>query len=186
MNALFDWLGGLLMPLLGPLLTWVETEQITGLATFVRESPSFFGYPTFLFAHTFGLAVVVGVSTIVAARMLGVGSGIPAAPLARLFPMMWAGFIVNLISGTGLYLADAVNKTIPGEGRQAPIFAVKMFFVVLGAIILWKMQKKLSGPDAEAEASTPAMRNLAVLLLVSWLFAMIAGRLIGYTSAILG
>jgi hypothetical protein len=165
------------------LLEWLE---LTGLATFVRESPSFFGYPTFLFAHTFGLAVVVGVSSVMAARILGMGSGIPLAPLARLFPMMWAGFVVNLLSGGGLWLADAVNKTIPGEGRQAPIFFAKMLFVIIGAVILWMLQKRLTGADAEAQASSSEARMLAGVMLVSWVLAMIAGRLIGYTSAILG
>jgi hypothetical protein len=183
MNAFFDWLGGFLM-WLEPPLAWLES---TWLATFVREDPSFFGYPTFLFAHTFGLAVVVGVSTILAARLLGMGSGIPIAPLVRLFPLMWAGFIINLISGAGLWLADAVNKTIPGNGNQAPIFATKMFFVVVGAILLWRIQQRLSEePEAINPHPSGEMRNMSAALLVCWVLAMIAGRLIGYTSAILG
>ena len=165
------------------LLEWLE---LTSLGTFVRESPSFFGYPTFLFAHTFGLSVVVGVSSVLAARILGLASGIPLAPLARLFPMMWAAFIVNLLSGGGLWLADAVNKTIPGDGRQAPIFFAKMLFVVAGAVLLWMLQKRLSGPDAETEGDSSEARKLASLMLVCWVLAMIAGRLIAYTSAILG
>ena len=164
------------------LLTMLEQ---TWLSTFVRESPSFFGYPTFLFAHTFGLSVVVGISTVVAARMLGIASGIPLAPLVRLFPLMWAGFIVNLISGGGLWLADAVNKTIPGNGNQAPIFMTKMLFVIVGAILLWQMQKRLTGPDAVTGRPSPALRMISASLLISWVLAMIAGRLIGYTSAIL-
>jgi len=164
-------------------LSWLEQ---TGLATFVRESPSFYGYPTFLFAHTLGLAVVVGISSVVAARMLGVASGIPLAPLRSLFPLMWAGFLINLISGAGLWLADAVNKTIPGDGRQAPIFMTKMFFVIVGAVLLLKIQKKLSGPEADSNTPSSEMRFLSASLLVCWVLAMIAGRLIGYTSAILG
>jgi hypothetical protein len=183
MNPLFDWLGGLMMPLLGPPLEWLES---TGPSTFVREDPSFFGYPTFLFGHTFGLAVVVGLSTILAVRLLGMGSGIPIAPLIRLFPLMWAGFVVNLVTGSGLWLADAVNKTIPGDGRQAPIFGTKMFFVISAAILLWKIQQKLSEPGGADAKPSPALRKMSALLLISWLLAMIAGRLIGYTSAILG
>ena len=165
------------------LLEWLE---LSSLGTFVRESPSFYGYPTFLFAHVFGLSVVVGVSSILAARVLGMASGIPLAPLARLFPMMWAGFVVNLLSGGGLWLADAVNKTIPGDGRQAPIFFAKMLFVVIGAVLLRKLQKRISGPDAETQATSSEAKMLAGLMLVSWMLAMIAGRLIGYTAAILG
>ena len=165
------------------LLEWLE---LSALGTFVRESPSFFGYPTFLFAHTFGLSIVVGVSSVLAARVLGLASGIPIAPLARLFPMMWAGFVINLLSGGGLWLADAVNKTIPGDGNQAPIFGAKMLFVVLGAVLLWRLQQRVSGPDGETEGHSSESKRLAGLMLASWVMAMIFGRLIGYTSAILG
>lgn len=160
------------------LLAWVESW---GISTFVRENPSFYGYPTFLFAHTFGLSIVVGVSTVLAARVLGLGAGLPVAPMTRLFPIMWAGFVVNLLSGGGLYLADAVNKTIPGDGRQAPVFFTKMLFVVGGAILLWLLQKKLATMDSDVPAGA---RTLAALMLVCWLGAMIAGRLIAYSSAI--
>lgn len=165
------------------LLEWLE---LSTLGTFVRESPSFFGYPTFLFAHTFGLSVVVGVSSVLAARVLGLASGIPLTPLARLFPMMWAGFAINLLSGGGLWLADAVNKTVPGGGNQAPIFFIKMLFVVLGAVLLWMLQQKVSGSDAEIQGQSAEAKKLAAMMLGCWVLAMIAGRLIGYTSAILG
>ena len=165
------------------LLMWLEQ---TGIATFVRESPSFFGYPTFLFSHTFGLSIVVGVSSVIAARVLGLASGIPLAPLERLFPMIWAGFIINLLSGTGLWVADAVNKTVPGDGRQAPIFLTKMLLVVIGAFLLSKLQKKLANPEVRAGHALRDARPIAGALLVCWVLAMIAGRLIGYASAILG
>jgi hypothetical protein len=160
------------------LLAWVESW---GISTFVRENPSFYGYPTFLFAHTFGLSIVVGMSSVVAARILGLGAGLPIGPLARLFPVMWGGFLVNLISGTGLYLADAVNKTIPGDGRQAPVFLTKLAFVVAGGVLLWLPHTRLATAGAEVPEGA---RMFAALMLVCWVGAMISGRLIGYSSAI--
>jgi hypothetical protein len=115
-------------------------------------------------------------------RLLGLGSGIPLAPLARLFPLMWAGFLVNLLSGGGLWLADAVNKTIPGDGRQAPIFLTKMLLVTVGAVVLLALEKKLRDPEGAARSGQTRM--LAGGLLVCWALAMIAGRLIAYASAI--
>lgn len=164
------------------LLTWL---QETGPATFIRESPSYFGYPTFLFAHTFGLAIVVGISSVLAARVLGLAPSIPLESFKRLFPVMWAGFLVNLVSGTGLWMADAVNKTIPGDGRQAPIFLAKMFFVILGAVVLWKMEKRMDAGEFSDRGLIEKLRPLAGGLLACWMLGMITGRLIGYASVIL-
>jgi hypothetical protein len=47
------------------------------------------------------------------------------------------------------------------------------------------MQKRLTGPDAVTGRPSPALRMISASLLISWVLAMIAGRLIGYTSAIL-
>lgn len=163
-------------------LMWLEQ---TGPATFIRESASFYGYPTFLFAHTFGLAIVVGVSSVLAVRVLGLAPGIPLASLKRLFPVMWGGFLVNLISGTGLWMADAVSKTIPGDGRQAPLFLSKMLFVVIGAVLLGMLQRRFNAAEASDGRVLEQARPLAGGLLVCWLFGMIAGRLIGYVDIIL-
>ena len=165
-------------------LEWLE---LTAPATFVRESPSMWGYPTFLFAHTLGLSIVVGTSSVIAARVLGFASGIPLAPLGRLFPLIWGGFILNTLSGSGLWLADAVNKTLPGDGRQAPIYLMKLLFVLLGAICMVMLKRKVfSSPEASPSTAPPEAQFIAMALLVCWLLAMIAGRLIGYYSAVLG
>ena len=60
-------------------------------ATFVRESPSLFGYTTVLSLHAIGLAVVVGVSTVVALGLLGYVHDMPLRPIARLYPLMYTG-----------------------------------------------------------------------------------------------
>jgi hypothetical protein len=49
--------------------------------------------------HAMGLAVVVGFSSAIALRLLGVARSIPLAPLGGLFPVMYAGFWVNALSG---------------------------------------------------------------------------------------
>jgi hypothetical protein len=169
------------------MMGFLEWLELTGPATFVRESPSMWGYPTFLFAHTLGLSIVVGTSSVIAARVLGLASGIPMAPLARLFPLIWGGFVLNTISGVGLWIADAVNKTLPGDGRQAPIYLLKLLFVTMGAICMVMLKRKVfSNPEATASSPPPEAEFIAMALLLCWLLAMIAGRLIGYYSAVLG
>ena len=162
--------------------TWV---QETGIATFVRESPSFFGYPFFLTVHTLGLSVIVGVSTVVGVRLLGVASPIPVAPLARLFPIMWLGFAINTISGAGLWAADAVNKSVPGDARQAPVFLTKMLFVLLAVACVWALQKRFREPSVAEGGELRDGKVLAAAMLIFWFLAMIAGRLIAYSEPIL-
>src|SRR3970040_616229 len=73
----------------------------------IRESESLFGYPMFILLHTIGLAIVVGVSSVVALLML---SGAPRSVLAAtrgMFPVMWTGFGINAVSGLVLMAADA-------------------------------------------------------------------------------
>lgn len=157
-------------------LIWMEQ---TGFGTFVRESPSILGYPTFLFFHTLGLSIVVGLSSAVAVRVLGFASSIPLEPLGRFFPVMWVGFVINTISGAGLVTADASNKMVN------PVFLTKMLFVVLAIASMWLLKKKVFGDPRNDEGAPPREgKILAGALLVLWLGSMIAGRLIGYSSVI--
>ena len=49
----------------------------SGVATWIRESPSIWGYPTILTLHTVGLAVLVGANWALDLRLLGVARQIP-------------------------------------------------------------------------------------------------------------
>jgi hypothetical protein len=156
---------------------WLES---TGFATFVRESPSFFGYQTFLVAHTFGLCIVVGTSTIVAIRLLGFAPSIPLAPLVKLFPIMWFGFSVNLFSGSGL-AAAAATSTIPN-----PIFIVKILCVFAAVAMMAILQFRVfRDPSLDSQPTFPLGRMLGGGLLACWMLAMLAGRLIAYSGVIL-
>ena len=89
------------------ILEWMEQ---TRLSIFINESSSLFGFAGFLCVHTLGLSLLAGVNAVVSIRMLGVASTIPLQPLKRLFPYMWVGFILTLLSGAGLAMARA---TVP-------------------------------------------------------------------------
>ena len=49
----------------------LEAIENSAYPTFVRESPSLWGYTLVLSLHAMGLAVVVGVSAAIALRLLG-------------------------------------------------------------------------------------------------------------------
>jgi hypothetical protein len=154
------------------ILSWLEA---TGFGTFVRESESLLAYPTFSTLHTIGLSIIVGLSTIVAARILGFASTIRLAPLRKLFPIMWVGFAVNLFSGTGLALA-AATTTLPN-----PLFLMKMTSVIVAVVLLRMLQVRVfRGPDAGKNPVDGTSAALAGFLLFLWMSAMIAGRMIAY------
>jgi hypothetical protein len=153
----------------------LRVEQ-TGFATWVREAPTLWAYPTVLFLHTVGLGFVVGISVAIDLRLLGVASMLPLAPMARLLPWMWAGFWVNALSGVALIVADATTKL------TNPVFYVKMLFVLFGVLNMVAVKRLLAGPPRDV-ALTPMMmrpRFVAISSLVVWVGATTAGRLMGY------
>jgi hypothetical protein len=158
-------------------LTWIEQ---TGFATFVRESPSYLAFPTFLFLHTLGLSLVVGPSVIVAVRVLGLVRVLPIEPLARLFPFMWAGFAITVFSGVGLAVADATNKLLN------PILLTKLVLIGFATWAMWLLQKRTFRTGVTPDESTVAAgRFLAGSTLVLWFAVTVAGRLIAYSRTIL-
>jgi hypothetical protein len=156
-----------------------EALENTGLAAWVRESPSIFSYTLVLSLHAIGLAVVIGVSALIALRMLGVAPGIPLPGLRQLYPVLWFGFMVNTVSGGLLFIANAT-----GMGAM-PVFWVKMTAVLAGMVVGWRIRWcYLSGVDAAAGTVSPAGRRMAYLSLLCWFVALLAGRMTGYPTLI--
>jgi hypothetical protein len=77
----------------------LEAIENSAYAVWVRESPSIFAYTTILSLHAIGLAIIVGINTLIALRLLGFVKEIPLAPLRKLFPWMYLGFAINAFSG---------------------------------------------------------------------------------------
>lgn len=155
-----------------PILEWLESS---GFGTFVRENESLLAYPTFSTLHTIGLSIIVGLSTVVAVRILGFAPTLRLSPLRKLFPIMWFGFVINLISGSGL-AAAAATRTIPDT-----LFLSKMTCVISAVVILGILRVRVfGGPDVDKKPIDGTSRALAGAQLFLWLTAMIAGRMIAY------
>lgn len=145
----------------------LEFIESTAIATWVRESPSIFAYTFVLSLHAIGLAIVVGVSAIVSLRTVGRFDQIPLAPMLKLYPVMWAGFTINAISGLMLLSANATGML------SMPMFYIKMAFIVAAVVTLSLLKPRLAGGPGSA-------RGLAYALLAFWLGAIVAGRLTAY------
>jgi len=156
------------------ILEWMEQ---TRLSIFINESSSLFGFAGFLCVHTLGLSLLAGVNAVVSIRMLGVASTIPLQPLKRLFPYMWAGFILTLLSGAGLAMARATVLL------TNPILIIKLILVVVGMGLMWNIERKVFQPGFD-ERKPGNAKLLAGAEILIWFFVLTLGRLIAYRLAI--
>jgi hypothetical protein len=152
----------------------LDTVEQLSFSTWVSESKSILAYPTILWLHVMGMGVVAGISSLISLRLLGVSPKIPVQPLERLYPLMWAGFWVNAVTGTALLMASATKRMVD------PTFYIKMVFIFAGVALLQRTRNKVFrslGPDGALPDSAKA---LAWAALICWLGAVTAGRLLAY------
>jgi hypothetical protein len=155
------------------LFAWIEA---TSLAEYVRVSA--LGYPMMIALHSLGLAIMVGLSVVLSLRVLGFFRAIPFTALQRLLPVAWVGFIVNTLSGSSLFAAQATTYVTDFE------FLLKMAFVVVGAVLVGLMQgaisANISAGITTASATSSTLKLFAIGTIIAWTIAMVAGRLIAY------
>lgn len=157
------------------LFTWLESLP---LSRFIRESNSLWAFPMFLFAHTLGMSIVAGGASLIDLALLGCWPrSAPLKPLERMYPAIWIGFWVNLVTGTVLLAADATKRL------TNPDFFIKMFCVFAGLFLLSTMRRKVfDDPQLDTAPVSTQAKLLAWLSLVCWFGAILTGRLLAYTS----
>jgi hypothetical protein len=167
------------------LLTSLEQ---TDFSTWLRESD--WGYPVVLCVHAVGMGMVVGITWMYCARILGYAKSFPLAGFDRLFGLAWFGFAINAISGVLLLIGE------PRRLAAAPAFWIKIVLIVFAGLALWALSKALHGAFEHADAHdlpapngaiagdvviTSSARIAAICSIVFWVAAITAGRIIGYT-----
>jgi hypothetical protein len=161
------------------LLTAVEESA---LSVFIREWASVFGFPTILFLHTLGLAMVAGVSIAMDLWILrGATAGAPLH-LLGLTRTMWLGFGINLLSGLALLLA------YPAKALTNWVFYLKMGLVLLGVYVAVRINREIAARGSVGGAvltMTFDARRWAVVSLLLWAAATVTGRLLAYTYNVL-
>jgi len=148
--------------------------EATSLSNWVRESGSIWSYPTIIFFHSVGLAIIVGLSTAIDLRVLGFAPGLSIAPLKKLFPIMWAGFWINAISGLLLTMADAPAML------TSWLFLLKMAIIGAALVTMVSLKGRLFRPSISADVVSGVAKGLAAASLVLWTAAITAGRLTAY------
>lgn len=156
---------------------FLASLEQTQFSQWVRDSPSIWAFPTILFLHTLGMAIVAGGSTMISLMVLGFWPAVPIRPFARLFPAMWAAFGVNAVTGTMMLAADATAKLSTLD------FYIKMVLVFAGFFILIRMRRDIfDNPQLDKVPLSGNAKVLAWAALACWFGAITAGRLLAYVG----
>ena len=160
-------------------LAWLEQ---TGFSVWLRESD--WGHPIVLCFHAVGMGLVVGISFMFCARVLGYSKNIPLDAFDRLFHLAWFGFWMNAVSGVVLFSGS------PRRLLETPAFVIKMVLIAAAGFSLWLLARTLQGVMkpagasarlSELEAMPAGARVAAVFTVLFWIGTIVAGRLIAYT-----
>ena len=161
------------MDRLADLWSWLEA---TSFAAAVRES--LWLYPTLESAHVVGLALLVGATAVLDARLVGFARAVSVRRLARLtIPWAILGFLIVATSGAAIFTADAVRMA--GSG----VFRLKMVLVVVAGVnaLVFHLGPWCSLERWDTSTAPPiTARLLGASSLLVWIGVITACRLIAY------
>jgi hypothetical protein len=157
------------------MLSSLEGSQF---AAAVRDE--LWGWPLALTLHAFGTAMVVGLVLIVGLRVFGLFEGLPYGALSRLFPVIWIGFVLQLLSGFALW------ATKPTQYVFDLAFVLKILFVVVGAVLTLSLQRTVRREAGAWEASggTSHIAGFVAVTMLVWCSVLVTGRLTAYLGSL--
>lgn len=138
------------------------------------------GSPLALTIHVLGTALLIGFIFIINLRLLGLFDTIAYSSLRRLFPVVWAAFLLQLLSGFALWMVK------PTQYAADTAFLLKVALVIVGFVLTLYLAGVMKREAASWEAGTnspPGFRLVGASLLV-WCGVVIAGRLTAFLGAL--
>lgn len=151
---------------------WLET---TAIAEAIRTYPWI--YPALETSHYLGLAMLVGGIMLIDLRLLGFATTLPLRSVIGLLPWVWAGFAVNAVSGSLIFIYGATNFGTSG------MFQLKMALMALAGLnaMIFTVAAARSGRAwYEAGAVPVPVKAIATASFVLWLGVVTAGRWMAY------
>lgn len=153
---------------------WLDHTAV-GMA--IRQSLWLF--PAIETVHLLGMAALLGTITMLDLRLLGwtLRQQRISTLAARLIPLAWLGFTVQLVTGVLLFSSEAVK--VYGN----PAFRLKMLLLLLAGLQALIFQtfatRRLPAWD-EGGASTLPAKIMGVTSILLWVGIVTAGRFIGF------
>jgi len=144
----------------------------TALSQRLQASTYFF--PVTEVFHLIGLMILLGAAVVLCLRLLGFGLKQPASEIYRgMWAWTWFGLI--LVWGTGIVLMIAEPVKLSSNAA----FPYKLTFLFAGLALQFFACLVLLKPG-RAEASPGMSKAVAILILICWFGAGVAGRAIGF------
>jgi hypothetical protein len=157
-------------------LTSLESSEFSGL---LRSE--LWGWPLVLTLHVLGTAVVVGFIIIISLRLLGLFETISFSSLNRLFPVVWAAIVVQVLTGVALWM------TKPTRYVADTAFVLKTLLVFIGIVMTVyfyaTLRREAASWDASGSVPAKSVKFAAASLLV-WCGVVVAGRLTAHLGAL--
>ena len=153
-------------------LVWLES---TAIANAIRTIPWL--YPTFETGHYIGLSLLVGGIMLIDLRVLGFARALPLKSMIGLLPFVWIGFVINVLTGSMLFIYGATNFGTNGA------FLLKMGFMLLAGLnaLAFDVSVRRSGGSWVAADRPPSLvKGFATLSLVFWICVVTTGRWMAY------
>ena len=159
------------------MLQFCQWLDQTSVGTVIRQSLWLF--PAIETIHLLGMAALVSTITVLDLRLLGwTAKAQPVSKLAaRLIPLAWLGFAVQLVTGALLFSSEAVK--IYGN----PAFRLKMLLLLLAGVqaSVFQVLTSKSLPPWDDRPSLPAAaKAMGAISLLLWAGIVTCGRFIGF------
>lgn len=153
-------------------LAWLAS---TPIADAIRTS--IWLYPALETGHYVGLALLVGSIMLIDLRLLGFPKSLPLDAMLGLLPWVWVGFVINLFTGSMMFIYGAESFGPNGA------FQLKMTFMLLAGInaLIFTVAASRSREAWVANGRVPLpIKSIATLSFALWLCVMTTGRWMAY------
>lgn len=137
-------------------------------------------FPVIETVHLFGVVVLVGSASVLDLRLMGVSfKDYPVSMLAKRFlPWIWAGFVVQVVTGALLFASEATKM------YGSDVFRVKMLLIAAAGVnaLVFHVLAYRSVGRWERDPVAPLSARLAgVISILLWFGIVGAGRWIAYS-----
>jgi hypothetical protein len=157
----------------------LESLESSQFSTWIRGE--LWGWPLALTLHALGTALVIGFIFIICLRLLGLFETIPYTSLKRLFPVIWAAFLLQFLTGFALWMSK------PTRYAADAAFLLKFLLVIVGFVLtvyLYGIMKREAASWEAAGAVSPRGFKFVAPSLLVWCGVVIAGRLTAYLGSL--
>lgn len=137
-------------------------------------------WPVLEIFHFIGLSLLFGALLFIDLRLLGFLRMLEAGILRRLTPLVWFGFLINLVTGSLFFVGDPLRYAV-NIG-----FQLKMLLILAAGLnmLVYQLQVRPLLTDWGAgPPTTPMTRLVAFASLLIWTAILLLGRLIPYVGS---